>query len=80
MYLKESLTRSSTVIFLQTKECQKRSEFHLVGLEKMKRLRRRQYDPVIIKRTIGLVFGLSTALYTLFLSRCNLTNKAVRTI
>ena len=31
-----------------------------------KRLRRRQYDPVIIERTIGLVLGPSTALYRPF--------------
>ena len=44
------------------------------------RLRRRQYDPVIIKRTIGLVLGPSTALYEPFLKHCTLTNKAVGTI
>ena len=46
----------------------------------MKRLRRRQYDPVIIERTIGPMLGLSTALYRSFLKRCTLTNKAVGTI
>ena len=46
----------------------------------MKRLRRRQYDPVIIERTIGLVLGPFTALYRSFLKRCTLTNKAVGTI
>ena len=33
----------------------------------MKRLRRRQYDPVIIERTIGLVLGPFTVLYRSFL-------------
>ena len=46
----------------------------------MKRLRRRQYDTVIIERTIGLVLGPFTALYRIFLKRCTLTNKAVGTI
>ena len=46
----------------------------------VKHLRRRQYDPVIIERTIGLVLGPSTALYKPFLKHCTLTNKAVGTI
>ena len=46
----------------------------------MKRLRRLQYDPGIIERTIGLVLGPLTALYRSFLKRCTLTNKAVGTI
>ena len=46
----------------------------------LKRLRRRQYDPAIIERTIGLVLGPFTALYRSFLKRCTLTNKAVGTI
>ena len=46
----------------------------------VKRLRRRQYDPVIIERTIGLVLGPSTALYEPFLKHCTLTNKAVGTL
>ena len=50
------------------------------GSKIMKRLRRRQYDPVIIERTIGLVLGPFTALYRSFLNRCTLTNKAVGTI
>ena len=40
-------------------------------------LQRRQYDPLIIKRTIGLVFGPSTALYRPFLKHCTVTNKAL---
>ena len=46
----------------------------------VKRLRRRQYDPVIIERTICHVLGPSTALYEPFLKHCTLTNKAVGTI
>ena len=45
----------------------------------MKRLWRRQFDPAIIERTIGLVFGL-TALYRSVLKRCKSTEKAVWTI
>ena len=47
------------------------------GSKIVKRLRRRQYDPMIIERNIGLVLGHSTALYGPFLKHCNLTNKAV---
>ena len=43
-------------------------------------LRRRQYDPSIIERTIGLVLGPFTASYRSFLKLCTLTNKAVGTI
>ena len=50
------------------------------GSKIVKRLRRRQYDPAIIDRTIGLVLGPFTALYRSFLKRCTLTNKAVGTI
>ena len=46
------------------------------GSKIVNRLRCRQYDPVIIERTIGP----STALYRSFLKRCTLTNKAVGTI
>ena len=48
------------------------------GSKIVKRLRRRQYDPAIIERTIGLVLGPFTALNRSFLKR--LTNKAVGTI
>ena len=54
--------------------------FFSSGSKIVKRLRRRQYDPVIIERTIGLVFGPFTALYEPFLKHCTLTNKAVGTI
>ena len=50
------------------------------GSKIVKRIRRRQYDPAIIERTIGLVLGPFTALYRSFLKRCTLTNKAVGTI
>ena len=50
------------------------------GPKIVKRLRRRQHDPVIIERTIGLVLGPSTVLYGPFLKHCTLTNKAVGTI
>ena len=50
------------------------------GSKIVKRLRRRQYDPGIIERTIGLVLGPFTALYRSFIKRCTLTNKAVGTI
>ena len=50
------------------------------GSKIVKCLRRRQYDPAIIERTIGLVLGPFTALYRSFLNRCTLTNKAVGTI
>ena len=45
------------------------------GSKIVKRLRRRQYDPLIIERTIGLV--LAWPLYRPFLKHCTLTNKAV---
>ena len=50
------------------------------GSKIVKRLRRRQYDPVTIERTIGLVLCPSTALYEPFLKHCTLSNKAVGTI
>ena len=46
----------------------------------MKRLWRRQHDPVIIERTIGLGLGPFTALFRSVFMRCTLTNKAVGTI
>ena len=50
------------------------------GSKIVKRLCWRQYDPMIIERTIGLVLGPCTALYRPFLKHCTLTNKAVGTI
>ena len=51
--------------------------FILSGSKIVKRLRRRQYDPVIMEKAKGLVLGPSTALYRPFLKHCTLTNKAV---
>ena len=50
--------------------------FHLVGSQKVKHIRRRQYDPLFIERIIGLVLGPYTALYRPFLKHCTLTSKA----
>ena len=50
------------------------------GIKIVTRLRRAQYEPLIIERTIGLVLGPSTTLYGPFLKHCTLTNKAVGTI
>ena len=50
------------------------------GSKIVKRLRRRQYEPLIIERTIGLVLGPGTALYIPFLKHCTLTNMAIGTI
>ena len=58
----------------------KTANFIPSGSKIVKRLRRRQYDPLIIATTIGLVLGPSTALYGPFLKHCTLTNKAVVTI
>ena len=54
--------------------------FFSSGSKIVQRLRRRQYDPLLIERTIGLVLGPCTALYRPFLKHCTLTNKAVGTI
>ena len=54
--------------------------FVSLGSKIVKRLRRRKNDQLIIERTICLVLGPSTALYTSFLKHCTLTNKAVQTI
>ena len=82
MYLKQSLTRSSTVILSCYKLRRVKSETNFIspGSKIVERLRRRQYDPVIIERTIGRVLCLFTALYRSFLKRCTLYNKAVGTI
>ena len=47
------------------------SEFRIVGLKIVKRLRRPKLNPVIIERAISRVH---------FLKHCTLTNKAVGTI
>ena len=56
------------------------SNFFSSGSKIVKRLRRRQYAPLIIERTICLVVGPSTALYRPFLKHCTLINKAMGTI
>ena len=64
---KESLTRPSTVSLLyKLMRVKDTPNFILSGSKIVKRLRRRQYDPVIIERNIGLVLGPSTALYERF--------------
>ena len=50
------------------------------GSKIVKRLRRRQYDQLIIEMTIDLVLGPSTALHRPLLKRYSLTYKAVWTI
>ena len=50
------------------------------GSKIVKRLRRREYDPLIIDRTICLVLSPSTVLHRPFLEHCTLTSKAVETI
>ena len=45
------------------------------GSKIVKRLRRREYDQLIIERTIGLVLGPCTALYRLFLKHCTLLTR-----
>ena len=50
------------------------------GSKIVKRLRRCQQDPVVIERTIALVFGPFTTLYRSFRKHCTLTNKAILTI
>ena len=80
MYLKKSLTRSLLWSCLQTKDGQRQTNFISSGSKIVKRLRHRQYDPVIIDGTIGLVFCPSTALCRSFLMVCTLNNMAVWTI
>ena len=46
------------------------------GTKIVKRLRRRQCDPGIIEKTIGLVHGPSSAICRLFLKHYTLTNQA----
>ena len=57
-----------------------KANFVSSGSNIVKRLRRRKYDQLIIERTIGLVLGPSTALYSSSLEHCTLNNKAVGTI
>ena len=81
MCLKESLIRSSNGdLVYKLMRVKDAPNFISSGSKIVKRLRRRQYDPLIIERTIGLVLGPCTALYNPFLKHCTLTNKAVGTI
>ena len=50
------------------------------GSKIVKRLQRRQYNSLIIERTICLVLGHCTSLYRPFLKHWTLTNKAIGTI
>ena len=65
MYLKESLTRFSMVIWRVKSE----ANFIWSGAKIVKRLRSRQYDPAVIERSIhvGVVLGPFIALYRSFL-------------
>ena len=78
MYLKESLTRSSNGdLVYKPRKVKGVANFISSGSKIVKHLRRRQYDPLIIERTIDLVLVPFTALFRSFLKRCTLTNKAV---
>ena len=60
IFLKESLNSPGLLRWsnLQTKDCQRRGEFRLVGLDSIyKLLWCWKYDPMIIERTIGFVLG-----------------------
>ena len=67
-------------LFNKLRRVKDTSNFISSGSKIVKRLRRGQYDPVIIGRTISLLRGPFTALYIPFLKHCTLTNKAVGTI
>ena len=79
MFMKEPLIFHGDLVYkLRRVKCE--ANFFSAGLKKVKRLRRRKYDPVIIERTICLVLNPSTALYRSFLKHCTLTYKSVGTI
>ena len=65
MYLKESLTGSHRVFYgdlvYKLRRVKDTPNSISSGSKIVKRLQRRQYDPLIIERTIGLVFGPCTA-------------------
>ena len=69
-----------TLVVYKLRRVKGTPKFISSGSKIIQRLRRRQYDPLIIERTIGLVLGPSTTLYGPFLKHCTLTNKAVGTI
>ena len=74
-----SLVLSGYLVY-KLRRVKSETNFISSGSKIVKRLRRRQYDPVIIEKTIGIVIGHFTALYSSFLERCTLTDKAVGTI
>ena len=80
MYSKESMTVFYGDLVYKLRRVKDNTNLISSGSKIVKHFRRRQYDPVIIERTIGLVLGPFTALYRSFLKRCTLTNKAVGTI
>ena len=67
-------------LLYKLKRVKGKTNFISLGSKIVKRLRRRQYDPMIIKRTIGLVIGPVTSLYRSFIKRRTLANKAVGTM
>ena len=77
-YVSQGITHP--VFYGDLRRVKGKANFISSGSKIVKRLRRRQYDPAIIERTIGLVLGPFTALYRSFQKRCTLTNKAVGTI
>ena len=66
MFQKESLLLSYTDLIYKLRTVNKAANFISSGSKIVKRLRRRQYNPVIIERTIGLVLGPSKTLYRLY--------------
>ena len=78
-YLSPGLLRwSSLQIKLLMVNCE--ANFVSFGFKIVKRLRSRKYEPVILERTLGLVFGPCAALYTSFLTHCTPNKKAIWTI
>ena len=82
VYVSEGISHSVFYCDLVYKLRRVKCEANFVSSDSkiVKRLRRRNYDPVIIERTNGLVLGPSSALCRYFLKHCTLTNKAVGTI
>ena len=62
-------------LFYKLSRVKGETNFISSGSKIVKRLRRRQYDPVIIERIICLVLGPFTSLYRSFLKRCTLTKR-----
>ena len=74
-YVTEGISRPAFYDDLVYKLRRVRCEANFVssGSKIVKRIRRRKYDPLIIKRTIGLVLGHYTAFYRSFIKHCTLT-------